>query len=387
MVRVLLAIFIVTSVNDLVLYAVNAMQLKNVILVSTFASVFITARKIFSRDVFVLTAVLAISLVAVAVGLSNGNRLDYVLQEAVSVASALLLPLMVNMYGGDDERRWRFVESALLCSLFMMIMFKASFVLYQMGMLAGGIFDILFGNLQSRGEVDGIFRLNTGTQLLMLYGLLLCFVRMLIGGNGHRIVYILFCLLFAVDLFIASSRFFTLISPLLLAFTLVFSGVRISKRAFLIIVSIGAALSIWLVMEIYGARVAVVDDGDSIRNEQMMALTDEILRSPFLGGGAGYHHPTLIRSDDTPFIYEIQVLSFIMQYGLLGTLLYIAVFSYLIVPNARKGMMWPALFFVLVFFAASMFNPYMLGTYAGLSIVAINLVLRILRMNLQKIAT
>ena len=376
MIKILFSLYIFISVNDLVLYALNALQLKNVLLGAALVSVFAWGGQWYKRQVRILYFLAPLVIISVLVGLTSGQGVGGVLQQAFSVLVAVLVPLMIDRYVGEDENRWNYVSDLVMVSLVAMMAFKIIFVLYQMGFVGNPIFDLLFQNIQGRGEIDGIARLNTGTQLLMLYGLTLCIVRLLKSAGGRRLLYILISMLFVLDLFIASSRFFTIIAPLVIVFTLGACNIKIPKSVFVGVGICVLIVAFFLVQDIYSARVIASDGGDTIREDQTAAMIDAFFNSPFLGHGSGYALPSLTRNDDAPFLYEVQIVAFLMQFGIFGTILYMLVLFNIIKPHIRAGLRLLAFFYVCIFFLASYFNPYMLGTYAGLSIAMINLILR-----------
>ena len=67
------------------------------------------------------------------------------------------------------------------------------------------------------------------------------------------------------------------------------------------------------------------DISDDIRYEQVAALTDAIMKNPWLGGGMGAQ-TDYIRSDDAPWMYELSVLALYMKIGIVGAAWLIAVF-------------------------------------------------------------
>ncbi len=257
-----------------------------------------------------------------------------------------------------------------------MMSFKVLFVVYQMGFVNNVILELLFQNIQGRGEIGGIVRMNTGTQLLMLYGLVLCIVRLLKASGRMRLLYIFVAVFFALDLFIASSRFFTIVAPIAVVVTLLFCNVKV-PRFFYLGVGVSALIFAgFLIEDLYAGRVSEGDAGDGLRDEQLMSILGAFFQSPMLGQGSGYSIPSLIRNDDAPFMYEVQIAAFLMQYGLLGALLFGCAIFLFVKAHVRPGLHGLMTFYLLVFFSASYFNPYMLGTYAGLSLALLVIILR-----------
>jgi hypothetical protein len=381
MIKFVLSLYVFLSVNDLVLYAVNALQLKNALLVLTLVLVFFGSGRMYKSHALILCFLMALLLVSIMVGLTVGNEYSSVFQQAFSVAVAILVPVMISRFAGSDNIKWTYVSNVVLISLISMILFKIIFVLYQMGYISNGILDLLFQNIQGRGEMEGIVRLNTGTQLLMLYGLVLGMTRLLKSVGARRAMYIIVCIMFAFDLFIASSRFFTLVAPLTVIVTLLFCNIKIPKSMAICILICVVLVAGFLLQDLYSARVMVDDGGDNIRDDQTKLIIGAFTDSPLFGHGSGFSLPSLTRNDDAPFMYEVQIFAFLMQFGILGMFLYTASMVQLLRSHLGEGLVLLAVFYVGVFFSASYFNPYMLGTYAGLSLAMINIILRDLSVN------
>jgi hypothetical protein len=104
-----------------------------------------------------------------------------------------------------------------------------------------------------------------------------------------------------------------------------------------------------------------------LRRDQSLALVKGWLEAPLLGSGHGMPAPDVIRSEETPWAYELTYLAMLYHTGVVGTLAYasglawIGAMSYRI---ARSG--WseaPALMATLsgtvIFLAANATNPYL----------------------------
>ena len=64
---------------------------------------------------------------------------------------------------------------------------------------------------------------------------------------------------------------------------------------------------------------------DEIRYEQVVALSDGIMAAPWFGSGMGAH-VSLVRAEDSPWMYELSMLAFFMKIGLVGVLWLLATF-------------------------------------------------------------
>ena len=100
---------------------------------------------------------------------------------------------------------------------------------------------------------------------------------------------------------------------------------------------------------------------------ELLALIEGWSAQPFLGSGHGAPAPGIIRSDTTPWAYELSYVSLLYHTGVIGTLLYsagVAWIGYMSYRIARRG--WseaPAMVATLVgtssFLVANATNPYL----------------------------
>ena len=80
-------------------------------------------------------------------------------------------------------------------------------------------------------------------------------------------------------------------------------------------------------------------------------------------------------------MYEVQLIAFLMQFGMIGCVLYLMAIFQIVQPHARGTSGYLVILYLAIFFAASYFNPYMLGSYAGLCMVVIAIIVRGLSSN------
>ena len=97
---------------------------------------------------------------------------------------------------------------------------------------------------------------------------------------------------------------------------------------------------------------------DNIRAEQSHALINFFFQSPYFGFGIGAYDIDYIRSTVHPFSYEKQVLSFFPKVGLIGILMLLFGFLYVIYRFLQKKNII-GLLSTLLFLLAGWFNPYL----------------------------
>ncbi len=108
-------------------------------------------------------------------------------------------------------------------------------------------------------------------------------------------------------------------------------------------------------------------DSDVIRVEESRALFEEAKIRPFFGKGLGTHVNSMLRNEQTRYSYELQWMSFLMQFGIVG----IAGILVLIHASARdllasrhRAKPWMLLLFGL-WLLSSWTNPYLTSSFAG----------------------
>lgn len=112
---------------------------------------------------------------------------------------------------------------------------------------------------------------------------------------------------------------------------------------------------------------AGTDISDEGRIAQAKALSDEIESRPVFGKGIGAHSNLEIRSDVHMYSYEMQWLSLLMQFGVVGELgifLLIVASAWDLLKTRHPAKLWVGLLFVL-WLLASWTNPYLTSSFAG----------------------
>jgi hypothetical protein len=106
---------------------------------------------------------------------------------------------------------------------------------------------------------------------------------------------------------------------------------------------------------------------DAGRVAQAQALLDEVKTRPILGKGIGAHSAAYLSSDTLKYSYEMQWLSLLMQFGIvgeIGILLLVAASARDLVMAKHPAKLW-LLFLFALWLLASWTNPYMTSSFAG----------------------
>ena len=125
---------------------------------------------------------------------------------------------------------------------------------------------------------------------------------------------------------------------------------------------------------------AAVSASDSIRHTQFGYLFNGFEEHPLLGNGFGSYVKGYIRSKNSIFSYELEYLSFLYQFGIIGFLLIIigvmvVAYSFMVADENFKKYK----FFLIVNFGLwvlkPLFNPYMFSSISAMVIIETYLLL------------
>ncbi len=114
----------------------------------------------------------------------------------------------------------------------------------------------------------------------------------------------------------------------------------------------------------------LMTSSDDLRVWQIKALKEFFWDAPFFGHGLG-SHPNLIRSDITPYSYEVQILAVVGQVGLIGSALFLVIlFNYYRKSfnfSENKRYQLAVLILIVCFIANGFFNPSLLSSASAVN--------------------
>ncbi|MBH1928441.1 O-antigen ligase family protein [Serratia rubidaea] len=200
------------------------------------------------------------------------------------------------------------------------------------------------------------------------------------GGTTTKFVFILLIISLALTL----SRAFWAQGVLFigLAILLEASFSKIIKISVLSIIFIGILLFFTplgdVVYTLIDSRLnnqSINAASDQERTFQNRALLDAISTHPLLGHGMGYFIPNALRSTTTPYLYETQTLSIVMDFGIIGASVLFFLFLYGCITNALnvngvksvKNLFMPLVCFTIWLLSGSL-NPFLFGASGGIII-------------------
>lgn len=359
--QVLLMLYLFISVNDLLLLPLGALWFKYLILFLVVITLFV-GKLLRSKATlfygFILTSFFLISSI---VAFTYSNNIDYAYAENLSLLTALVTPVIVFNWINDNPIKIISISEFFLWSILFATLYKIFYVVYLQGYLPFTFFEIIYKDVAGRGQIEGLDRLNTGNQLLVSFAFFTAFRFFSIGYKNYFMIFVM--LVCALNTYLAASRFFTPVTYGLLAIIIFFNvDVKLIWKIFFFVLM--AYLSYLLTMDVLAARESFgADDSELIRLIQNKALLQSFFNAPVFGNGPGFYIPEL--GYDTPWAFENQTLVVFAKYGLVG-FSFIAILLFMqskIFGFAISRFNYFSFLFFIVL--ASLFNPYLFGTYAA----------------------
>ncbi|AVJ16951.1 O-antigen ligase [Serratia sp. MYb239] len=200
------------------------------------------------------------------------------------------------------------------------------------------------------------------------------------GGAATKYIFILLIISLALTLsraFWAQGVFFIGLAVLLEA-----SFSKIVKISVLTMIVIGIVLFFTPVGDVIFTLIdsrlnnsKINSASDQERIFQNRALFNAISTHPLLGHGMGYFIPNALRSTTTPYLYETQTLSIVMDFGIIGASVLLFLFLSGCIMNALnvngvksvKNLFMPLVCFTVWLLSGSV-NPFLFGASGGIII-------------------
>lgn len=219
--------------------------------------------------------------------------------------------------------------------------------------------------------IPNVTRIQFNLDLLSLIVFPVLLLNEKLGLKYNKIISALFHLSIFLSVLISFSRYIIACYVLIMAIYIILSIT--SFRSFLLSIVFTGILAFFtydIVIEVYEIRFSnrISSDSDNVRVVQYDALLSEFLKHPLFGNGFGGYTKEVVRHDDVIFSYELQLLSFLMKFGLFG----FSIFSFIlliiagglfIVPEFKTKILLLSTYFLWI--AANFFNPYIISSMAA----------------------
>nr|WGN91637.1 polymerase [Aeromonas sobria] len=293
----------------------------------------------------------------------------------VTILPVLLLYQAVNSLSFSRSDFLKCSNSILLGIIFYaMLKLVFSFSSFLFGIDTASAYNVTFGLVANDWEIiPGFYRAQYVNDIICL---VLCFIIIPVYEDIRYRTRLSSCALMAIWIISITSFSRLLICySFLLSFIYLFKYVKV--RLLFIVASIFSFIFIMygdLVVSIVNVRLdsRFIDVSDNERVIQFNCLLDSISENPILGLGMGGFVKTCIRGDiGMEHLYEMQWLSFIMKFGIIGVIPILVFYLYPLVRWKNIGLF--SIFSYVLFLVSGFTNPYLLSSTT--SIIFIGLLL------------
>lgn len=316
------------------------------------------------------------------IGISNGFT-ETVIQHAIKICTAIVLVLMLYTIIKSEyihiHQMYNLIKGMFWCGIWFKFIIE---IAYMSGFMTGTeIVEFIedFSNVQvaSLSIADG-YMMRVGTILDVVP--LSIFPFLILNEYGRKKLIIWICVL--VFVYINFSRIYIIqfiVFSLLLFVPDRLSYANIRKSIFLgggvfLLLFLITSSSIDFYSGFEGRFVGVdAEVSDFYRYEQVLVFSQEIPKAYILGNGLGAYINGFIRSESFPFLYELEYLAILYQFGFLGlsylVILYMSVF--LSIPLRGLDARYKILIITnfLFFLIRPAFNPMLLASSSSMVLV------------------
>ena len=316
-------------------------------------------------------------------GLSNGYSAASVSDHLIGFLSVISLCVITEPRGIPEASK-RVVANALIAAVFLVSFLKVLAWLlvligyWNIGELFRFVVDVFSYEFITL-ETDMGSRFHFPIDYLLPIGLKLYFMQVNYDKNINKIVSIILTVFVVLAIAISYSR---LLYVYTLLTTLMLYRISIWKIATILIPSV-LILYIWidvfkyvqLVVEFLYERFFGIhaSDSDSIRVEIFTALYHLFSESPIIGSGLG-SHPSYIRFEDSPWNYELQTMSMVAQFGVIGFSLIMIYLSFYFEVFKQLKLHSPVLLMFILWMGVNSINCFFLISQGGCVLVAMRYV-------------
>ena len=204
----LLCICIFISVNDIILIPFGILWLKTILLFLLFVEFLVNPRV--KKLYFVTYLILAPMWFITSFYITNflGNNLSFAIDELQALLVVILLPLIVINRINKNPKNLALFAATFLWAILIATMHKIFFVFYEHKIFTNSLLQFLYADLQGRGLVGGVYRLNTGNQLLVSLALFIAISFLIKREKTFFMgVVAIFCV---VNIYLTASIFFSI---------------------------------------------------------------------------------------------------------------------------------------------------------------------------------
>lgn len=339
---------------------------------------------VYVRECLIFMSMLIFIFVWGIIGISNGFS-ETVIQHAVKIGTAIISILLfytiIKSNYINSKQMYNLVERMFWVG----ILFKFTIeIAYMVGIITNTeivefIRDFSGVDVMSLSIADG-YMVRIGTILDVLP--LSIFPFFILNGCGRKKILIWLCVL--IYAYINFSRIY--IIQFVVLSLLIFIPDRVSYGKIKKYIG-GGLVTFLLLSAIASSSVGIsagledrfigvdADVSDFYRYEQILIFSQEIPKTYLFGNGLGSYITGFVRSEAFPFLYELEYLAMIYQFGFFGFLYFIFLYLLIFSEISLKGIdgRYKILIItnLLFFLIRPAFNPMLLASSSSMVLVCL----------------
>lgn len=356
-----------------------------VLLLSNFSMNKNIKNKLFTR--VVTLSIPSISLVIWLVNSRNTYFSSSARQEFNSFTTLIFLPIMIWLCIENDMISTEKLNKVLFIGFISKLLFRLSIELWFIKGQIGNteLVDFYFNVFNAQPVTllfSSILRIQVPSDALPL----VVYSFILIDNKASKISKIILSLLVGLFVFVVYSRVFILQYVLIIITAYFMSNTKLTMKKIIFLTWVTILLLI-VTFTVFYFDIFTLDTllerftgnetqtSDWIRNQQAIFLKSAFEEAVLYGKGIGYYPLSFIRNINTPFSYELEYLSFLMQFGIVGFFLIIIMsiihfFSLINFQDIRKITYFFIIFNMVIWLFKPLFNPSFL-TFNSASVIVV----------------
>ncbi len=296
-------------------------------------------------------------------------------QFKVFVITISTTTMVVYWYLSRDLPFPTFLKTILWANMLFSLV-KIGFVIGMvMGWLTIQHLMIVGSATMTTGMAGGLMRLQMSTDIPTPFLLFFALMAPQLHVKLSKSFSVCYVTTAIIAIFFSYSRFLWAVAAAgcLIYLVTTATAVLLLRRLTVLIVLIGvstAYLGLEVTEELLYKRFLSEETqaSDEVRVIQTEALLNSFEEAPFLGEGLGSHAAGSIRNAANPYLYEVQWLAFLMQFGILGFLCLLTVtasigFAYLHHPIALLQIAFLGMYGLWLL--SGLTNPFMISLNSG----------------------
>lgn len=373
------------SVIKLTVIIIPTMLTPFVVLFSLMMLTFIKRQK---ELIFFITKIipflLVISILAI-ISIAKDNEMISILHHARDFIIFLFTAFYLLAISQYQENSTKIVYTGLKNIFVIFAIIKILLLLFVTisGLSMFYVFSFILDNfglemMTTDTSITGLFRIQFPIDAILPF-ILFYLLKEISKSQKTLLLYVqLFILIFSLLLTMSRASWFVGVLMLALSYYFNFNFSKKLKTFLLLSIFFIFAMTftnvIYYITAIIDTRFGALANSanyysDLERTIQINYMWNAFVESPFFGNGLGYYLPNLIRSDDK-YIYEVQTLSFLMDFGIIFNLIFIALIIYNLLEQNKKSLkncMFGFLFLCIWLFVGST-NPLLLNVIGGVMV-------------------